>query len=427
MLLFRLSLCALACLGSAARVAWSAPATDDRAAAEWVVHVGGSVTFETGPPAIRDIAAFPAGPVWLKAVDLVSVVIPPEDLQRLSGLTHLRELYLSGRTWHSLPPDIAVRSLASLAGLTTLEKLVLSLPVQTEIPVKDDAIVQLAPLKNLRELRLAQTQVKGRTLVPFTELRALDLDHTQLNDEGMASIAGMKHLTKFYARDTLITDEGLRNLAGLKELTELDLYGTRITDEGLHQLSGLVRLTKLNILGASVTDAGLDSLAALKNLRELNLYRTGITNAGLEKLRRFPELRRLDLRYTNVSAAGLARLRGALPSCHILFLDSGTEQARSNPKGKVRPIRGDVSSIETWVKARGGKVRAGEISLSGARVEDADVTVLASYPGLGALNLESTEIGDASLSALSSAKQLKSLNLAHTMVTDAGLNSVAGL
>src|SRR4051794_10593736 len=184
---------------SLAAVLCASPA-DDREVAEWVVHVGGSVSFEDGPQAVRDIAQIPAGPVRLNTIDLVSVVIPPDDLQRLIGLTHLRNLYLSGRTWHSLPPDTAVRSMGFLGGLTSLETLVLSLPVQTEIPMKDPALEQLAALKNLHELRLAQTQVKGRTLAPFTELRALNLNHTQLDDEGMASIAGMRHLIKLYAR-----------------------------------------------------------------------------------------------------------------------------------------------------------------------------------------------------------------------------------
>ena len=57
-------------------------------------------------------------------------------------------------------------------------------------------------------------------------LRLLELDHTRLDDAGMAALAHMPHLTKLYARDTLITDEGLRHLQELHELSELDLYGT---------------------------------------------------------------------------------------------------------------------------------------------------------------------------------------------------------
>ena len=67
----------------------------------------------------------------------------------------------------------------------------------------------LGDLVNLKELRLAQTIVKGRALEPFTQLRSLDLDHTRLDDAGMRNCRAMPNLTKLYARDTMITDEGL--------------------------------------------------------------------------------------------------------------------------------------------------------------------------------------------------------------------------
>src|SRR5688500_7437996 len=103
-----------------------ASGADDRALAEWVLHAGGSVTLDGGSP-VRDVADLPSGPVRLRAVDVVSIMIAPTDFKRLSAAPHLRELYLSGRTWHSLPTDVSVASFAHLAGMTALEKLVLSL------------------------------------------------------------------------------------------------------------------------------------------------------------------------------------------------------------------------------------------------------------------------------------------------------------
>src|SRR5262249_8539638 len=161
----------------------------------------------------------------------VAALLSPNDFTRLGTLQHLKHLYISGRTWHSLPAETSVRSFKGLASATALETLALSLPVQTDIPLEDEAIASIAPLTELRELRLAQTKVKGRTLAPLRNLRLLELDHTRLDDEGMAAIAGMRSLRKLYAHDTLVTDQGLKHLAGLRELVELDLYGTRITDE----------------------------------------------------------------------------------------------------------------------------------------------------------------------------------------------------
>ena len=197
----------------------------DRAVAEWVLRLGGSVVAAGQPARLHDIADLPSGSLRLRAVDLVTVVIKPDEINRLTNLADLEELYLSGRTWHNQPITVAADNFKALQRLTKLKKLVLSLPVQTEIPLDDRALVRIAPLTNLTELRLAQTRVKGGALRPFKNLQFLVLDHTRFDDAGMLELAGMSNLSKLYARDTLVTDEGLASLKHLKNLTELDLYG----------------------------------------------------------------------------------------------------------------------------------------------------------------------------------------------------------
>src|SRR5436190_6864118 len=112
----------------------------DRSTAEWVLRAGGSVVVEGGRAEIWDIAQLPAGEVQVQAINLVATTLKPKDFERLGHLDHLRRLYVSGRTWHSLPSATAVESLGYLASLTNLETFALSLPVQTEIPMEDDAI-----------------------------------------------------------------------------------------------------------------------------------------------------------------------------------------------------------------------------------------------------------------------------------------------
>ena len=126
-----------ACLSIAAWILFASPwaRADDRAVAEWVLRSGGNVTLDGTSQRVHDIAGLPSGPILVRSVDIVSIVVAPADLNRLSSLSHLRELYLSGRTWHSLPLNVSVKSLGYFAGLTSLETLALSLPVQTEIPL----------------------------------------------------------------------------------------------------------------------------------------------------------------------------------------------------------------------------------------------------------------------------------------------------
>src|SRR5687767_9620610 len=85
---------------------------DDRAVARWVIRMGGSVAVEGDRRRIWNITELPAGNFRLHTINLVGVYIEPADTERLSKLAHLKELHLSGRTWHSRPPNVVIDSLA---------------------------------------------------------------------------------------------------------------------------------------------------------------------------------------------------------------------------------------------------------------------------------------------------------------------------
>lgn len=378
----------------------------DRQTAEWVLRLGGTVVLHGNSQRIHDVTQLPAGEFRLHTVNLVPLILQPAEFARLAGLSELRELYISGRTWHSLPTKTSRESFQHLSGFTKLEKLVLSLPVQTDVQLEDTAIAAIAPLVNLKELRLAQTKVKGRTLGPFALLRALDLKNTPTDNDGMRNVAGMKMLEKLNLRDTMITDEGLASLAGLTALTDLDLYGTRISDAGLVHLAGLTNLRRLNLLGGDISDAGLDQLAKLTRLEELNLYRTKITNAGLEKLKRFPQLAKLDLRYSRVNRGGVASLRAARPKCVIAFLDATVESAQAKP-------------------VRVAATNASEVSLAKTQATDAEVRPILQRAGLRSLDLSVTQAGNPALDAIPAQCELVTLSMANTTVSDAGLKNLA--
>ena len=204
----------------------------------------------------------------------------------------MRELYLPGPMWNEGAGSKrdSNEALEFLNPLKNLEKLHFSLHFLTNINLQDKGIARIHGLTQLKELRLAQTRLKGSSLAPFVNLRALDLSYSPIDDEGMKSLAGMKQLTRLVLRDTFITDAGLKHLEGLTELTELDLYGCRITNAGLAHLKNLTQMRKLNLLGAPLTDEGIEALANMEHLQELNLYRSRITNAGVDKLQRKKEL-----------------------------------------------------------------------------------------------------------------------------------------
>ena len=144
-------------------------ATSDRGVAEWVLRAGGSVVVEGGDRGNLGSDATPRrrspGPRNQSDSDHLKA----EKISSISAIsiTCASCMFPDAPGTPCLPRPQSSRSAIS-ALLTGLETFALSLPVQTEIPMEDDAVAKLAPLVQLRELRLAQTKIKGRTLAPFT-------------------------------------------------------------------------------------------------------------------------------------------------------------------------------------------------------------------------------------------------------------------
>ncbi|HWB97766.1 MAG TPA: hypothetical protein VG672_13725, partial [Bryobacteraceae bacterium] len=401
-----------------AAVGWAG----DREVAEWTLFMGGAVGVKGTPGLIRDIARLPDGPVELEIVDWVGMNVDPPDLERLSGLAHLRELHLPGPIWNRNADGNrdGSRDLRFLASVASLERLTFSYHFLDRIRFHDAGLEEIAGLAHLRELVLRQSGIRGHSLGPFHELRALDVTLTPLDDEGFSHVRDMPHLQRLWAGDTLITDRGLDAIAGLAELEDLDLHGSRVSDSGLSSLRRLTGLRKLNLMGTEITDAGLAQLAGLTRLEELNLYRTRVTNAGLDRLKQLAALRQVDLRYTRATQAGVSDLHAALPNARLIFLDNSA-RASAPPAASRRVAGQGDAAVAKWVESMGGAARreAGrlvEISLASTPITDALLENLTGLAYLRKLDLEGTEIGDLGMRHLRSLAGLTELSLNSTQV-----------
>ena len=210
----------------AAVAAVGQPASNDRIAAERVIRLGGAVILEGQRVPIHDLDDLPDTDFRIRTLDLVGVSMGAwglkDELSRLPPLPQLKELYINGRLWYNQPMSLVADTIGLFSASTDLEKLVLSKPVQTYIPLEDPVLDRLAKLPGLTELRLHQTKLPGAALAPFTKLRYLDLSHNRFfDDRGLAHIGRMNALNKLYLTGTSITDEGMRSLAALDELTDL--------------------------------------------------------------------------------------------------------------------------------------------------------------------------------------------------------------
>jgi hypothetical protein len=339
------------------------PFEADRAAAEWVLKLGGSAEIAFPPEALNPgiwhrLADLPQKPFRLVGVsvgqgrdrvtdadllnlgtlknlrnlDLTAAPVTDTGLAHLKSLTGLQRLYLQGTkvTDAGLAHFKGLRELGALelgqtgitgAGLAQLRDLPgLFLLALSDTPVTDADLAQLKEFKALMTVRLAHTRITDAGLAHLAGIKTLiglDLSDTRVTDIGLGHLQKHQSLQMLDLRNTTVTDAGLAHLAGMKRLNSLNLNGTQITGAGLAHLKEVKTLRQLHLRGLRNADAGLDNLQGMKNLLFLDLSDAEVSDKGLTQLKGLPNLHDLLLRDTQVTDAGVARLKAALPQCGI--------------------------------------------------------------------------------------------------------------
>jgi hypothetical protein len=128
------------------------------------------------------------------------------------------------------------------------------------------------PKKGVETLFLPGKKVTDadlKQLANLTKMKTLKLDAaSNITDDGVKNLADLKQLTDLGLAQTKVTDAGLKYLTGLTELKSLSLSFDNITDAGLESLAGLKKLEMLGLPFTKVTPAGIKKLqAALPNCK----------------------------------------------------------------------------------------------------------------------------------------------------------------
>lgn len=170
--------------------------------------------------------------------------------------------------------------------------------------------------------------------LPANAFWAIDFSGCGLRGADLALLSGLKGLRRLDLQDTEISDEGLENLMSLSSLESLCLASCGLNGSTLHTLSGLKKMRRLDFssdhLGSqvypvleqfpllswltlshsAVKDQNLLYLGKLKNLYELCLaHNLDVTDSGIKYLSDCRSLRRLDVNDTAVTVEGLLALR----------------------------------------------------------------------------------------------------------------------
>jgi hypothetical protein len=224
---------------------------------------------------------------------LIGIHAHGAHLEHLVGLRNLRTLDVS--------PGVTARQLELLEQFDRLEALVLrfgfleneDMSELEQSGEDDDSLLPLPRLPNLRGLNLTQASFRGDGLEHLKQIEVLHLTGTEVDDDALAKLAGLRHLKILSLADTEVTGAGLRHLAGLTSLEELWLWGTPTGDEGVRHLASLPNLRRLH-LGYDVTDASVPLLKQFTRLEYLSLE-------------------------SEVTEDGVKQLQAALPNCVIVW------------------------------------------------------------------------------------------------------------
>ena len=105
-------------------------------------------------------------------------------------------------------------------------------------------------------------------------------------------------------------------------MQSLSLWYTNVGDEGIAHLRGLRNLRDLDIRRTSVTNSGLFRLKDLPNLAGIFLGQTLVDDNGLLSLEEFKQLKKVEADGPGLShqftPAGVARFKRALPNCEVI-------------------------------------------------------------------------------------------------------------
>ena len=124
----------------------------------------------------------------------------------------------------------------------------------------------------------------------MVEVEELDLDLTDVSDNGMRHVATLPKLRRLHIYAGGVSDQGLSLLKSNQSITSLELSNTLVTDDGLRGLTELPNLQSLTIcfelrIGPRLSDAGISHLKYLRNLETLVIGGDWASDHAINELR----------------------------------------------------------------------------------------------------------------------------------------------
>ncbi|MEO8553668.1 MAG: hypothetical protein ABI678_27025, partial [Kofleriaceae bacterium] len=254
----------------------------------------------------------------LREVDLADTPVDDASARAFLGFPDLRMLRLDGTPVSDHGLDVVPGSklvelyLSSTKvtdnGMALLDHLphLVALGLGTT-KIGGATIERIAKLGELRTLVLSKTRSEHLELLgKLVTLERLYLEDTWLGDDQFAAYAPLKKLRVLHASVTNVSDDSLDVLRGMRHLEELTIGDTRMS-RALLEVDAWPRLRTFSLVGLELGDADLPALVKLTSVIALDLSGTQLADPA--PLAGLPALRVLGLAETKLSKAGVASVK----------------------------------------------------------------------------------------------------------------------
>ncbi|WP_144057967.1 hypothetical protein [Novipirellula maiorica] len=110
----------------------------------------------------------------------------------------------------------------------------------TRSDVDDESFAFLKPLRDVQDIRVQGRPLTNSSMLivrRWNGLRSASFHGTEIDDAGVAHLAGCEQLTELSLRSTRLTDRSVETLVSLKQLERLDVTNCRLSRKAIKQLT----------------------------------------------------------------------------------------------------------------------------------------------------------------------------------------------
>lgn len=189
------------------------------------------------------------------------------------------------------------------------------------LPVTDQVLEHIAPMKSLRMLSLGNTEITDaglRYLFDLPNLFYLSLGNTDVTGKGILSLLRIKSLTDLNLNCVRLDEQARDYFRQAVKLRRLALKGTGITDADLKTFGEMKKLIRLRLDdNKDITNQGIKHLTKLPSLQILLICRCKVTPDVVVYLKQMPKLRIIQLGKTDWTPEQIAKVQEELPKLEI--------------------------------------------------------------------------------------------------------------